>query len=423
MEMTPTQTELARLDGTRFRARRRPSAASGKSAPQIVLEFPNFGFGPAATALRLVPRLLQHHECLIVSTGSALGLARRTLPEAATCDIDTLAEDAVERLLRRTGPEPFVLSVTNPGFAAAAASAGCRVGVVDTLHWLWDDATPAVEDAEFYVGQHYWGVGGTAVRAGMTLASPDPVGLGTPADPLHGSRRALVTFGGMGLPYDEALPLEFAAWTLEALLPTILAAPCIEGVDIVGGHPGLRAVAARSLRPRVRYVGVLSMPEFVETMRAAPVVIATPGIATIHELQWAQRRTLLLPGSNASQVLQLRDLVDLFDVRSALEWPGVETLAPSLRRIPELDAVTRVARLARDAMAEPGCCDQLVAKLDEVLATGEVLLPLGDSSSELDLEPIGDVVTRLIDERVEWPRRALRAPRIGMRGAGPLVAP
>lgn len=410
--MKPIQTVCAPPNRTRARARR-TSSANGGRVPRIVLEFPDFGFGPAATALRLVPRLLAHGECLIVSTGSALGLARQTLPQAATCEIDTLREDAVERLVRHTGLEPFVLSVTNLGFAAAAAIAGYRIGVLDTLHWLWDDATPAVDDADFYVAQHYWGVRGADVRAGMTLARPDAVGPVRPVPTLHESRRALVTFGGMSLPYDKALPLEFAAWTLEALLPAILAVPGIDGVDIVGGHPDLEAVAARSSQPRVRFVGVQSMPEFIETMRAASLVVATPGIATIHELQWARRRTLLLPGDNATQVLQLRDLVDLFGVRSALEWPGMQTLAPVLRGIPEIDAVARVGRLARDAMAQPGFRDQLVAKLGEVVAA-EALLPLGDAPSQLALEPVGDAVARLIGERVT---RAGRRPTGAVHGA------
>lgn len=325
---------------------------SREGRPEVVLEFPDFGFGPAATALRLVPGVAERWRCAIVSTGSALDLARRTCPGVPAFDVDTFDHGRMLDFRALVDREAVVVSTTNPAFARWAVDAGYRVGVLDTLHWLWDDATPDAVGAEFYVAQRYWGRGGDEVPTGAVLATAD-----TLADPPGNlpcrSRRALVTFGGMGLPLDPQLPLDLARWVLAWVVPELLRSERIDGVDVVGGHPGLvEACAETTADPRVRCRGFLPVAAFGELLESAAAVVATPGIATLQELQRARSRALLLPGENMSQVLQLRDTVEAFGVRSAVEWPDAARLADSLRGVPECDGVARVARHARHAMAQ-----------------------------------------------------------------------
>ena len=51
----------------------------------------------------------------------------------------------------------------------------------------------------------------------MAHALPDPVSDLRDTFPRYESGRALVTFGGMGLPYDGRLPYEFAEWARQQL--------------------------------------------------------------------------------------------------------------------------------------------------------------------------------------------------------------
>jgi hypothetical protein len=298
----------------------------------------------------------------------------------------------------QVGGDWFVLSVTNPAFASWAASAGYRVGVVDTLRWMWDDETASVDGAEFYVTQRYWGRGGAEQRRGEVLAAPDVIG--NRRARTRRSRRALVAFGGMGLPLDGTLPLEFAEWAITHVVPTLLDHPAIDGVDIVGGHHQLGEVCARATAHRARYVGMLPPREYLALLRSAPAVVATPGIATVHELQWARSRALLLPGNNVSQVLQLRDAIDGFGYRHVLEWPDADELTETIRDLPEVDGMQRVAAAARRAMATPGAGSALTTAVERLVTDDRRPSRLPDVNGSERLPRVSDVVTGLMGEQV-----------------------
>jgi hypothetical protein len=389
-----TDAEPAGSGRRRARARRRDTAT------EIVLEFPDFGFGPAATALQLVPQLAAHWRCAVASTGVALDLARRTFPDLPCLDVDTFRDEHVPRFGGLVDRDAFVLSVTNPSFAAWALDAGYRVGVLDTLHWLWDDAAPSVDGAEFHVVQRYWGPRGDEAPRGAVLATADTLAALRIRRNHRETRRALVTFGGMGLPLDPQLPLDVARWTLGAVVPVLLAHDAVEGVDVVGGHPGLAAACAETARdPRVRCLGFLPPRCFRELLDTAAVVVATPGIATLHELQQAHRRTLLLPGENMSQLLQLRDAIDAFGARHAFEWPEAARLAETLRGMPEHEGVALVARHARAAMG-PDTTAGLAQTAASVLAARRPSPILGQRAYSPELPSVTDAVLRCLRTRV-----------------------
>lgn len=380
--------------------------------PEIAIEFPDFGFGPASTALRLIARLSPRWRCVVASTGAALRLVRRALPSADTVDVDTFDPKSMARFGDYVEDSCFVLSVTNPAFASWATGSGYRVGVVDTLRWMWDDDTAAVDGAAFYVTQHYWGRRGAEMRPGEVLAAPDPIKIRAPRRVKASSRRALVTFGGMSLPLDKALPLEFADWVIAHLVPVLLQHPSIDGVDVVGGDRRLADVCAGAHDcAGVRTVGMLAPHQYLDVLRRAPVVVATPGIATVHELQWARSRAFLLPGHNLSQLLQLRDAIESLGYRHTMEWPDAENLADTIRGLPEEAGTRLVATAARSAMATPTCGRALAAAVERV-ATDERPVPrLPDATGSRRLPPVSGVVTGFVKAEISGRNGSVGYPR------------
>ncbi|HEX8085739.1 MAG TPA: hypothetical protein VF529_15715 [Solirubrobacteraceae bacterium] len=368
--------------------------------PDIVVEFPDFGFGPASSAVEVVRRIGERRRCLLVSTGSALEFAQRSLPLVPTADLDTFSSAGLAGLAQHVGKEKFVLSVTNPPFAHWAEKEGYRVGVLDTLHWLWDSSSDAPGRPRFYVAQDYWGPAGANVPVNTVFGRADDAFL--PA--ARPSRRALVTFGGMTLPFDDALPLEFARWALRSVVPVLLRSPEIEGVDVVGGHPNLGSACVSWLHDeRVRFVGMMSLDEHRAAIASATVVVATPGIATIHELQRAARPAVLMPGFNASQVLQLRDAVERYGCPYALEWPAVRSGAAALRRLPESEAVAMVARIARHEMLRSAPRRALGTLVARALAADEPARPLGAEPWSRDRPQVGELVAELMERELSLP--------------------
>jgi hypothetical protein len=381
-----------------------PDDAASVDTLSVVVEFPDFGFGPATTAMRLIAHLGTRYPCTVASTGTALRFAQATLPSVRTVDVDTFSPDGMQRFAAVVDHDCLVLSVTNPPFASWATGRGYHVGVLDTLHWLWPEAAP-VHGAEFYVAQRYWGHEGDRHADGEVLADPDRA---LPCERSAYSRtssgRALVSFGGMSLPLDPMLSLDVAAWALAHVMPALLASRAITGVDIVGGHPLLASAAVRFTDdPRVRVLGMVTAPAYLELLATAEVVVATPGIATLHELEEVACPALLLPGHNVSQVLQLRDAVAYAGCVHAVEWPGAPRLAQLLRRLPEDAGTVAVAQASRRTIALPGSGTVLTAAVAQLLsgADGRALRGLGGSPA---LPRVSDVVGTLVGQHAKLAR-------------------
>lgn len=371
---------------------------------EITIEFPDFGFGPASTAISVIRRLALSRRCVVVSTGSALDLARRTLTETATVDVDTFDPERMSAFAEAVDDRSFVLSVTNPPFASWALRAGYKVGVLDTLAWLWDDQAATVDGASFYVSQEYWGRSSGTSRPQHVRATADKV-ISSPAGlRRRGSGRALIAFGGMGLPLDPDLPLEFATWVLEHSIAELLNDPRVHAIDVVGGHPRLATASAAVVNNHaVTVLGMLPVDRYREVLRDAHIVLATPGIATIHELNWANSRALLLPGANVSQVLQLRDAVTVLDCAAALEWPDAAEMCGAIRGLPEEDAMRRVADHARAAMSTASVATALRSEIRRALGSARPTVRIPRSiAAPGRLPSVSDAVSRSMRDDTQY---------------------
>jgi hypothetical protein len=252
------------------------------------------------------------------------------------------------------------LFVSNPDpvFAAWALGNGYRVGVVDTLDWMWNEVPLGLSDAEFHLVQWFFGSRRSAsAEAGLSSCLVAPLVRSSQAfgsRPTQGRTEAssvVITFGGMTVPRSDGRSLAYARWVLSSLLsPEVMNG--VQVIHVVGGLPGLEeAATCRGLDGRVQ-VHVALAPDSLQDLYAnATHIVATPGLTTIYELASMGAEALLLPGFSMSMLLQARALATS-GYEHVAEWDWALPVCDSILGLPEEEGLALVASRLDQSVTE-----------------------------------------------------------------------
>lgn len=214
----------------------------------------------ASTLLALIGGLAGRFDWHVVSAGGAAQFVRAQLPGAVLHDLDTFEPRNWSAFLGMAEPGSLVVSSTNPEFAAWAIRNGYRVGLIDTLDWMWPALPDVLDAAEFHLVQAYFGASASSAsdiggRRQAIRPIVDP-GLWT-ADGIHvQSGTALIGFGGMRLPSGNDVVAAYVRWFLGAVLPMLVDEAGAVEITIAGGRADLSELVPRRWRthPVVRTV-------------------------------------------------------------------------------------------------------------------------------------------------------------------------
>ncbi|MBI3687501.1 MAG: hypothetical protein HY241_09255 [Actinobacteria bacterium] len=324
----------------------------------MFLEFPDFGYGPASTMLALVSRIAERHAWQVVSAGAAAEFVGRQLPGAVCHELDTFVPSSWPGFCGIAPPGSVVVSCTNPEFAAWAIDRGYRVGIVDTLDWMWAKRPAGLNVADFHLVQAYFG--GQVTPNGDRRETIRPVADPALWRPVGGGQQpgtALVSFGGMRLPGRDDLVAGYVRWLLSAALPVLVEHAGVERVRIVGGRSDLADLVppAWSRHPALR-VGIgVDRATYAGLVQRAAHLIVSPGLATIYECAAAGLTPLLQPGFNMSMVLQARDLAAT-GYPHVSTWPWLTEATQAVAAMAEDDGVCHVAEHVTATIhhADPG---------------------------------------------------------------------
>jgi hypothetical protein len=318
-------------------------------ARPIFVEFPDFGFGPAAAAIALVNGVDAAWDWHVVSSGSAGAFARAHLGRATHHRLDTFGRASRERF-RKLAPEGSVtISVTNPDFAGWAAEQGYTVGIIDTLDWMWPSLPATVDRVRFHMTQAYfWGTAkANHPRRPTEVVRPivDPA-LWHTGYLERQPGTMVIGFGGMHLPlpFGDELVADYTRWLLGAALPILLNQPDISKVIIVGGRSDLpRLVPAPwSGHPAVEVRPRVPQPQYSKLLRTATYLLLSPGLGTLYECAASGLTPLLQPGWNMSMLLQAYH-VALTGYEQLCPWPWMEEAVGDITDRPEHDGLTYLA--------------------------------------------------------------------------------
>jgi hypothetical protein len=347
----------------------------------VYLEFPDFGYGPASTLLSLVRPVAHDYDWHVVSTGSAAAFAVAQLPGATLHELDTFSSRGWTRFAGIAPAGAPVVSVTNPGFASWALQKGYRVGIVDTLDWMWDSHDQALADAEFHLVQFYFGSAlprvatrGERVRPVVDAALWPASG---PGESVPGS--VVIGFGGMDMPGADTVVAAYVRWVLAAVLPLLAGQAGITSITIAGGRPDLPSLVPEPwpTHPAVRVRTGLSQEEYAGIARRAEHLICSPGLASIYECAAGGLAPLWQPGFSMSMVLQSRHLASTGYPYLA-SWPWLPEAAERVAGLSEEEGVQyvteRIVSTIRDTDPSGECLAKPLARYVESAGTRSALV-------------------------------------------------
>lgn len=326
--------------------------------PPVYLEFPDFGYGPASALLGLVTGVTDRYSWHVISTGAAAEFVRRQLPAVAYHDLDTFDPATWPRFLEIAPRGSLVVSCTNPEFAAWAIRRHYRVGVVDTLGWMWPTLPDAIDQAEFHLVQEYFGAPTPRASNRQELIGPivDPT-LWPAVDGATHPGSALIGFGGTHLPGGDDLVAAYVRWFLAAALPVLIEHAGATEVTIVGGRSDLPALIPQPWRdhPATRVRLALDRASYATAARRVEHLVMSPGLTSIYECATGRLSPILQPGFSMSMILQLQ-AVAATGYPHIAAWPWLAEAAQVVAGLPEAEGVRHVATRIAETIrhSDPG---------------------------------------------------------------------
>lgn len=332
----------------------------------------NFGYGPACGLLDSIESAAGSYDWHFFSTGQALSLLARCMPQASLTDMNPRDRGAWTHLLAciPPGPEPIVV-VSYPALVAFLLRHGRMVVHIDQLAWMWkaDEGLPELsctaEAGLTQVIQWYFGASpihryrGTEVRPILPLGIAE-IPCGDP-DP----SQVLLAFGGMAVAGVSDGSDPYALWITDQVLTALGQTLKDARIVVVGGSPTFIA-AARSRYPRVTFLAGLARREYLTLLAASGHQILTPGLASIYEADALQLAPLFLPGSHKSMLLQSADLGERGYQRTG-EWGWQRSLVAALRDEPEEQMLLELAREIQASLVDPSAASALVERVSDYL--------------------------------------------------------
>jgi hypothetical protein len=353
-------------------------------ARPVYVEFPDFGFGPAAAAVAVINAVDDPYDWHLVSSGSALAFAQDHLPDAAHVQLDTFDPDSWVQFDDHAPSGALIVSITNPDFAGWAANQGYAVGIVDTLDWMWSSLPEGVDLTRFHLTQAWFGDWTKAARPRPPAEAVRPIvdsHLWRTDDRELAPGTAVIGFGGMHLPlhFGDRLVAGYTRWFLRAALPILLDQPGITKICIVGGRPDLPGLVPRpwSNHPAVHVYPPLPPPRYSALLRSAEYLLLSPGLGTLYECVASGLAPLLQPGWNMSMLLQAYH-VALAGYEQLCPWPWMEEAAACIHDLPEHDGLVYLARRIQQTIREDLDSPEslLVKPIRRYLEFGELAAPL-----------------------------------------------
>jgi hydroxymethylcytosylglucuronate/cytosylglucuronate synthase len=292
--------------------------------PGLLVASVDFGYGSSGKLSSIVAEL-PGYRCVLAGSTHSRHVTRSERFEAYYPRLAT--PDDVREVVREH-QLAGALVVLNPHFAELCVDSGVQTVYVDSLAYLWTDHDPVPTNAALYCAQQFplmpdlaWPtlrrIGDLRWVEGIVPAEPTG---GEPPEPFD----AMVNLGGLGTHLLRPKEAAYPGVVVDAAL-TALAKTGARTVWVTGNLAEVDVTAVLERHPEltVRIGSALRHDRFQALLRAAPLVLTSPGLTTLIESGAAHRPTVVLPPQNLSQFFNA-EAVALCSGRpdAVVTWPG-----------------------------------------------------------------------------------------------------
>lgn len=384
-----------------------------RQRPRLLVGAGEFGWGSAGK-LRLVLDRLPEFDPIVV--GSRLGRDLLAGHDSVVRDAPQTLDDA-GRLVEELGVDT-ALVVGEPVLAQWLFLAGCRVVFLDSLPFLWVESDPVAVGVDTYCAQRCvpepaWNVLCKARRLVWVDSVVPPENIGPHGPSTDGARAGvLLSIGGLHSPFSGATGDSY----LRTVVPPVLRAVRDHGLPLLAVCGNIHADHAERLHDLVDdgvRVGVLPPGEFESALRAAVLLITSPGSTTLLQANRCATPVVTLPPQNLSQMINS----EWFGSDGAVTWPNavldLATTFALARGQGEKAAVCYLYAAITRAEHEPAVADELYLRTSRVLADRGRL-----PATRPHLDRLGD---RGADQVADEVRRLARRGRRRPSGPSPAL--
>jgi len=327
-----------------------------------------FCYGPAAALIALIQTLHANNPTGftfdVLATGSTRELLARSVLPVNLLDVDSGNKGQLRGI--DTAKYDAFINICNPYSFEHLRSPELKTVYLDFLLWMHEGPAAAHFAADLYIAENYPGTRDWVSNRGKEirhLRVVPPVIKPARYNPSKG--KLLVGLGGL---LSTLTPLGPAARYSRFVVLQIMEAARgtrFKQIVVACGESVKRAIGPQFNQPGLSFES-FSHDAFLEQLSSAEAFVSHPGLYAVFEAALGGVPTALLPASNYTQVLQLRQYRRIGLASYSFSWEDLG-LTPIQGDLPEAEGVKATIKQIKEAQEDVKCAPVLRSMLGSFL--------------------------------------------------------
>jgi len=302
---------------------------------KVFIESPCFGFGPISTSISLAKQIQKNYDVEFITYGEAKEFLEKNLNNHII-SIDTRYEKNFDKLLNYINKKDIIVVNTNVELSVYLLKKGYKVLTVDTLYWMWNNVPKIYTQNPYFIAQTYYGQNITKLPLKIECRPIINYDIWKPESVLKNAN-VLISFGGMAEPGEHTFILKYAHFIIRHIIS------CFHNINIdtfyvVGGL--FSKQDKNKYNKKVKIIDSLEAGKYKKLVNKCSYIFLSPGLTSLYEMMYAQRKFCLLPGLSVSQVYQVNHFKEKFNFPFCIVWKDSSSLIKKFDKLPELEALT-----------------------------------------------------------------------------------
>lgn len=305
-----------------------------------------FGFGPISSTISIVKQIKKIEPrkiCIFIGRGTSYQLASKSNIFDQVYHVENFSKLHLNLYNSNIiTSNCIMISNTYPAGSLLAKELNIKCFFIDTLFWMWDRLPVKFDDVEKYYVENFHCTDLRLDRFGISnKIQVIPPLIDLEAKPKNQSSPLLIiTLGGIDSDFTN-FPL------LYEKLIEYLSNHNMQKYEILicGGGKKLHEAEIKKYENKQLKITCLSPEEHISYLKAASLVIASPGVHGFYENYLLDKNTLFLPPQNYSQHLQLSYIMKTFHDVIGIRFSDLAIINNLAENLPEEEGIREIANM------------------------------------------------------------------------------